>query len=60
MSWSKNDLQKSNDGNDWVDKKNMGAKHRTRRTCQKVDEDFLNQMWSSGIIQTLNTSYKYI
>ena len=29
---------------------NMRAK---RRTCQKLDEDFLNQMWSSCIIQTL-------
>ena len=23
-------------------------------TCQKVDEDFSKQMWSSRIIQTLN------
>ena len=25
-----------------------------QRTCQKVDEDFSKQMWSSRIIQTLN------
>ena len=25
-----------------------------QRTCQKVDEDFLKQMWTSRIIQTLN------
>ena len=24
-----------------------------QRTCQKVDEDFSKQMWSSRIIQTL-------
>ena len=26
-----------------------------KRTCQKVDEDFLKQMWSNLIIQTLKT-----
>ena len=30
---------------------NMPAK---QRICQKVDKDFLNQMWSSCIIQTLH------
>ena len=30
-----------------------------QRTCQKVDEDFSKQMWSSRIIQTLNDHSKY-
>ena len=29
-----------------------------QRTCQKVDEDFLKQMWSSRIIQILSIPAK--